>query len=173
MLTDAFRIVNVDLEGGSRMTDDPLDPGGLTKWGFSQRANPDIDIANLDEAKARDLAFQRYWKPMMCDQFSPGVGLAVYDTAFNHGVGAATKMLQYAAGVRVDGSIGAITIRAVRMLDAGTLLIRLNERRMITYTIGTNAATLERFARGWMNRLIRITVEAMRLEARKTWQGPE
>lgn len=164
---DVFRIVNIDLEGGARVSDDALDAGGVTKWGFAQRYNPDVDVRALTESDARGLAYNRYWLPMHCDQYSAGVQLAVYDAAFNHGVARATAMLQFAAGVRLDGAIGALTIRAVRALDVGTFLIRLNERRIAAY-LERNDAAEERFERGWLNRVLRITVESMRLEARKT-----
>ena len=31
-------------EGGDKYTNDPIDPGGETKYGISKRAYPDIDI---------------------------------------------------------------------------------------------------------------------------------
>ena len=33
----------IELEGGEKVTCDPADPGGLTKYGISKRFNPDID----------------------------------------------------------------------------------------------------------------------------------
>ena len=43
----------IESEGGSRITKDPLDPGGTTKYGVSQRAYPDLDIEKLQEPGAR------------------------------------------------------------------------------------------------------------------------
>ena len=37
----------IEREGGDKLTKDPSDPGGTTKYGISQRANPDVDIENL------------------------------------------------------------------------------------------------------------------------------
>lgn len=34
-------------EGGSKITRDLHDPGGVTKYGISQRAYPDEDIENM------------------------------------------------------------------------------------------------------------------------------
>ncbi len=42
-------------EGGSRVTDDPDDRGGLTRYGISQRSYPDLDIRNLTEDQAKEV----------------------------------------------------------------------------------------------------------------------
>ena len=39
----------LESEGGSRITKDPLDAGGTTKYGISQRAYPKLDIEALTE----------------------------------------------------------------------------------------------------------------------------
>lgn len=39
-------------EGGDKITDDPRDPGGLTKFGISQRAYPNEDIRKLTRGRA-------------------------------------------------------------------------------------------------------------------------
>ena len=44
--TDAAALI-IESEGGERITDDPRDPGGLTKYGISQRAYPRLDIERL------------------------------------------------------------------------------------------------------------------------------
>jgi len=36
-------------EGGAKLTKDPDDPGGVTKYGISKRSNPDVDVENLTE----------------------------------------------------------------------------------------------------------------------------
>ena len=48
----------LESEGGSKITKDPLDPGGTTKYGISQRAYPNTDIENLTEGEK----FYRVWK---------------------------------------------------------------------------------------------------------------
>ena len=58
-MTDAFdRCLSVTLghEGSDTITDDPRDPGGLTRWGISAAAHPGVDIRNL----TRELAAEIY-----------------------------------------------------------------------------------------------------------------
>mgnify|MGYP003149201708 FL=1 len=48
-------------EGGAKITRDPDDPGGLTKFGISKRSNPDVDIENLSEDDAVLIYLEKYW----------------------------------------------------------------------------------------------------------------
>lgn len=43
------------------ISDDPRDPGRLTKYGISQRAYPDVDIRNLTLDKAKDIYYRDWW----------------------------------------------------------------------------------------------------------------
>ena len=45
----------IESEGGSRITKDPSDAGGTTKYGISQRAYPDLDIESLTERDAKEV----------------------------------------------------------------------------------------------------------------------
>lgn len=51
------------LEGGGKLHTVEGDPGGTTKWGISQRANPDVDIAALTREDAMEIYDRRYWAP--------------------------------------------------------------------------------------------------------------
>ncbi len=53
----------MDLEGGGVTHTVPGDPGGATKWGLSQNANPDLDIASLTRDDAIEIYDDRYWGP--------------------------------------------------------------------------------------------------------------
>ena len=46
-------------EGGEKITKDPSDPGGTTKYGISQRAFPDLDIEALNEQQAKQIYFEK------------------------------------------------------------------------------------------------------------------
>ena len=70
-------------EGG--LVNDPKDPGGVTKFGISQRSYPALDIRalSLDEAKA---IYQRdYWAPIQGERLPAGLDLLVLDHAVNAG----------------------------------------------------------------------------------------
>lgn len=80
-----FFVLN-NLEGGGKLVNHKSDPGGLTKWGFSQRWNPDIDVRALDEAGASQLALERYWIPAGADDLSWPWDAVAFDCAFNFGL---------------------------------------------------------------------------------------
>ena len=46
-------------EGG--YVNDPLDPGGETKFGISKRSYPNLDIKNLSRNKAIEIYYKDYW----------------------------------------------------------------------------------------------------------------
>ena len=120
-----FAFVVEDLEGGDTVTNDPADPGGLTKWGISQRAHPALDIANLTREQALDIYTRDYWHRCRCDELSLGalgVALMVFDSAVNLGTGAAAKLLQRAVNVSVDGVLGPTTMAAARSMPARELI---------------------------------------------------
>lgn len=86
---NAFNFV-IGAEG--KLTDDPNDPGGLTKYGISHRAYPDKDIRNLTLADAEAIYKADYWDKCLCDTLPYPLDVAVFDTAVNMGVGKAKEI---------------------------------------------------------------------------------
>ena len=78
-------------EGG--LVDDPADPGGLTNFGISQRAHPDVDVRHLTREGAAVIYRTAYWEAAGCDQLTPGMALVVFDSAVNCGVSRAQEWL--------------------------------------------------------------------------------
>lgn len=62
------------------------DSGGITKWGISQKAYPNLDIVNLTPLQACQIYVQDYWDAMGCDDIPFPFNAAVFDTAVNCGV---------------------------------------------------------------------------------------
>lgn len=127
----AFQIV-VGIEAG--YVDDPADPGGATKYGISQRAYPNLDIASLtlDEAKA---IYQRdYWERCGCDSYGWERALCVFDCAVNQGQGYARAL-----NLKSDSVVNLMAARAVRY---------------------ANSVEFARFGDGWMRRLFTIMKHA-------------
>lgn len=149
----AVRVV-IAREGGATITNDPVDRGGLTKYGISQRAYPDLDIANLTEDQAIAIYKRDYWDALRLSEIShTGVAAAIFDTAVNMGSGTAAKMAQGLAGVPVDGKIGPVSITAINRTD-GTIflpmfvLARIERRSEIC----TRDPKQKRFLHGWIKR---------------------
>lgn len=153
------KIVRV-YEGG--YSDHPLDPGGATHLGITiavlskHRGRPvsKADVRALTWEEAATIYRANYWRPMRCDELPAGLDLAVYDCAVNQGVGRATRFLQQAAGARVDGVMGPVTVAAVSMADPATLLDEFMALRMHGY--GMLQKLFRTFGLGWSRRLIGI-----------------
>jgi hypothetical protein len=127
-------------EGG--YVNDPADPGGETKYGISKRAYPDLNIKDLGEEDAKAIYKRDYWDMLNCDNRPLGLGVAVFDTAVNCGLAR--------AAVWLDDTNTAEEFLAHRKTHYD-LIIKKNPK-------------LERFRKGWMNRLNDLHGYISRLE---------
>jgi lysozyme family protein len=117
-------------EGWSEITNDPDDPGGLTKYGLSKKYNPDLDIANLTLDEAMKVYKKRYWEPVALSA-DDGLNMAAFDTAVNCGVPTVKKWLK-----GVTDYNGLLAFRVSRY----SRLIEQNHK-------------LEKYLKGWTNRV--------------------
>lgn len=140
-----------DIEGGARVVDDPDDPGGLTKWGISQRAYPALDIRALTEDEAKALFRRDYWEKCNCTAMPPAVAVAVADAAFNQGTRAAASLLQEALRVDPDGIIGPNTLAALHRNRPNEIVNEFLSRRATRYADGK-----AKYRRGWFLRLFKL-----------------
>lgn len=140
-------VLEAEGEGG---TVDPRDPGGLTRWGISQRAHPDVDVARLSRDEAALLYRTRYWALCQCEALPGPLRLPLLDGAVQHGVGPAVRLLQRALGVRADGIVGPETLRAAAMVPWGDVLVRYLALRERLYAGLPHAAV---YGLGWARRL--------------------
>ena len=138
----AFQTV-LRLEGGATYVAD--DAGkGPTKYGINQTANPDVDVKNLTEAKAREIYRKRYWDKISGDALAaknPALATIAFDAAVNQGTGPANKMVAAAGG------------------DPTKLL----EMRKQRYDALVQAKPKEygQFSKGWDTRLASLATAAM------------
>lgn len=150
------------LEGGLR-SDNGLnnritDRGGLTKFGISQRAYPELDIKALTIKDALSIYYQDYWCRMRCDQFAPSLALVLLDGAINHGVPAMTRILQQATESVVDGLLGPKTLYAAHSLLPSYLIAQMTGLRGYKYTcICLDDPNQKVHLKGWFNRISYIT----------------
>lgn len=146
----AFNIL-VEFEGG--LSDVKNDSGGLTKYGISQKAYPQLDIQNLTLEQARLIYEKDYWQKAGCDKLKPELQYIHFDTAVNMGVGSAVKLLQQAGGITEDGIIGPDTlVKSATVSPAEYLLYRLAR---YTSIVEKNPSQLL-FIKGWANRVLRL-----------------
>jgi len=105
----AFDIL-MEFEGGAKEVSAPQDKGGLTKYGISQTAYPELDIKELTPQTALGIYTGDYWNAANCNKLKSELQYIHFDTAVNMGVVTAIKILQEAAGVTIDGVFGAETL---------------------------------------------------------------
>lgn len=145
-------------EGG--VSNDPLDSGGLTKWGVTQKTydayrrttgRDFAPVTEMDDVEMRAIYREDYWEPIHGDELPERLAECVFDMAVNSGVSAAKRTLQRAVGVPVDGVIGRQTLEAARL--ASPLLFLRRRVEFVRDVIRNNPSQIE-FMAGWVNRIV-------------------
>jgi len=127
--TTAIRNV-LGREGG--LADNPADRGGLTKFGISKRAYPNLDIASLTAQQAADIYKRDFWDAIKADQLPPAIREMAFDAAVNQGVNWTKTALEQAQG-------------------NPAVFLQLREQRY--RQIAAADPTQQQFLTGWLNRL--------------------
>lgn len=147
--------VNLTLEKEGILSDHKDDAGGLTKYGISQAAYPGLDIANLSKEDAIKIYKRDYWDKAQCLELPYPLDVMVFDTAVNHGVTKAVKILQESLGLKADGIVGQQTRAAARTAKNSIYTVFMINR-LYAYT---SAKSWPTFKEGWKNRLTKLAVE--------------
>lgn len=149
-------------EGGATVTEIAGDAGGLTKYGISQRAYPNIDIRNLTERQAGDIYKRDYWDRVRGDGIDVQVvAESIFGAAVNMGVKTASRLAQSAlneimlGGVVVDGEIGDKTINALNKCTKTVFIAAFTLAKIAYYAhICNRDKTQSKFLLGWINRAL-------------------
>lgn len=161
-MSDMFdSAVQIVLVAEGKLSDNPADAGGLTKYGISQQAYPTLDIASLTVAQATEIYRQDYWDKVRGDELAWTFALPLFDCAVNQGVDAAIRFFQAALKVSVDGVFGAATLQAATQAaaaDPTDVLARLMAQRIAAYSQLSSWAT---FGDGWTQRCFKIALAAI------------
>ena len=152
-------------EGG--YVDDPVDPGGATHYGITQRTYDEWRtrkgydprrVRAIEGGEVRQIYHEQYWKPARCAALDAPMDLILFDSAVNHGVGRAVKLLQAVVGVPEDGHFGPRTMAACDDYEAnhGTTQLAhafLARREQFYADIIDHTPSQKVFEKGWANRM--------------------
>jgi hypothetical protein len=153
-------------EGG--YSDNPEDPGGPTNFGVTlatlraYEGDPNLtadDVKKLTRAVAREIYRTAYWNRMQCGALPAGLDLEVFDFGVNSGPAESVKTLQGLIGVTQDGSVGPITLAAVRQFNVGDLIGRFAQARLAFY----QSLNMPEFEQGWATRVAQIQSAAVKM----------
>lgn len=158
----------IEREGG--FVNDPLDNGGATKYGITQRTltlwrGREVsvdDVKNLEKREAHEIYYAWYYIKPGINSLPPAIQPIMLDMAVNPGPSRAIKFLQDVLNafgyyeVRIDGKLGPKTISAANGAWhhlGHQLIVSLVNRRVIFYEGCVRAnASQRRFLGGWIAR---------------------
>lgn len=138
-----------------------IDHAGPTKYGiiiptlsdFRKRKVTKQDIINLTEKEAFKV-YEWLFKKYRIDgiEFQPLQDL-LFDCCVNHGGKRSARWVQKAAGVKTDGIIGPITLKAINS-NAKSIYYNVASYRVYFYArlVNKNNNKYGKFLVGWMNR---------------------
>lgn len=150
-------------------TNDPLDPGGETKYGISKRSYPELDIKALTEPQAREICERDYWVPLRLDEVtrepvSRWMFLWAFNTSYPPGKSPGTPVKAVkdaqevcnwflASDLAVDGQMGAMTLAALNSIEEKRLLLGFFARAAFKRVSRVRERPdQERFMYGWLRR---------------------
>jgi len=143
-MTEDFNLAvtfSLKWEGGEKYTNDPVDPGGETKYGISKRAYPDVDIKSLTLAEATLIYKRDYWDKLNCDNLGKKLAIAAFDCAVNCGVGRTKSWL---AELNEKEKV-----EAVKRSDKWLLQRRIQYYKILV----EKKPALNKYIKGWCNRV--------------------
>lgn len=156
---------------GHLFTDDPVDTGGATRHGITQRTYQywetkygsggtitKADVRSLSPERAVQVGVDVFAKETRIDRISDWrVRLLTYDFAFHSGEAAAVKALQRCLGVETDGKIGQKTLTAsATQPPFQTALRLLTTREEFLQELIDRKPSQRRYLFGWWKRTTKL-----------------
>lgn len=148
-------------EGG--FSNHPLDPGGATNQGITQRVYDAYrrfhglklqSVRYIAALEVSEIYQKNYWRLARADSLPSGLDYAVFDFAVNSGVSRAVRYLQRLVGVDDDGTIGMITLAAIEAAarkNEESLIVNYCAQRL---AFVKSLATFATFGKGWTRRIV-------------------
>ena len=147
-------------EGG--YVNNPVDPGGATKYGVTQRdldgcrehyPNWPLNVKDLTPEQATEYYLEAYVKPHYTEIENQLVADKLFDMGVLFGTGSAVDVLERILNMPVDGVFGPNDLVATNEAEPSSLLSAY-KTGLVSHAIGVaNAKPAERiFLRGWITR---------------------
>lgn len=154
-------------EGGYKLTNDPVDRGGMTYAGIARKMNPNwagwahVDAGRIPPTQlVRDFYRAGWWLPIRGDEIlNHGVAQSIFNFAVNSsGFGKpqlAIKLAQIVVGVTADGDFGAKTLAAVNTIDPALFEAQYALAKIARYAaIVSKDKSQLKYLLGWVNRTL-------------------
>lgn len=166
MTLDAILDELMTREGG--FVDDPVDPGGATKYGITAgtlgnwrgwtRPATRAEVEALTRVEAKAIYIARYIEqPGFTPENIPDLKLrvALIDDGVNAGPTQAVKRLQRVVGALPDGVLGPKTIEVLKVHSPEWVRVQVVKARCVHYAeIVRSRPTQSRFIVGWISRAL-------------------
>ncbi len=147
-------------EGG--FTNHPLDPGGATNYGIIQSRYDEYrkfkglarqSVKFITKSEYEEIYDKYYWDPVRAQYLSGPLGLALFDTAVNLGVGGCISRLQSSLKVPITGRWTKEISDVIHSSDQTAVAINICKLRVAKrYARVKQNSTQRVFLRGWLNR---------------------
>ena len=138
-------------------TNDPVDSGGRTAYGISEKSNPQAWAdGKVTEEEAREIYLRKYVVGPGFDKISdPQLQTQLVDFGVTSGPQLAIMKLQECVGAEIDGILGPKTLNLIEGIycpDVNNRLVAARVR-MIGKIVVKNPTQLK-FLNGWLNRAL-------------------
>jgi len=148
-------------EGG--FVNDPLDRGGATNWGITQKTYENFvgrpvsisEIQNMPRGNAITIYKTQYWDKVRGDEIkSYPIAFSIFDQAVNQGPARAIKRAQSVLGIYPDGNIDSEMIKRLNNSDEADFINKFADESERYYRrIVENNPSQEKFLAGWLKRV--------------------
>ena len=157
------------IEGG--YVNHPLDRGGPTNWGITQKTYEKFvgrpvtieEIKNMPRGNAVAIYKSEYWDKIRGDNINDfGIAYALFDQAVNRGHISAAKQAQKVLGIYPDGQIGPETLKHINSYDPKLFIQQYTDlsRKFYDDLVARDPSQIV-FLNGWQRRVDELYNYAM------------
>ena len=153
-------IFTLKWEGG--YSNHPLDPGGATNFGIIQsryneylksKGLPSKPVKQITKAEYEEIYDKYYWDPVRAQYVDGTLGLVLFDTAVNLGVGGCISRLQSSLKVPITGKWTQEISDKIHSADQLAIALNICKLRIAKrYQRVKQNSTQKVFLAGWLNR---------------------